>query len=204
MPPFINYVRRTVTETDSRKILPLIPRDLESVQAAEMTAGKNAMKSNKLEDGVVAFKKVLLLLMVNAISSQSQVQEAQSAIQLAAQYVLAMSIELERRKLVQKETDLSSFSDDIKKRSLELSAYFTVPGMEPQHQTLALFSAMNLANKNKQLGSALGFANALIERGTNAKFKENVNQDQIHMSYTRNANQSTGKKDQSGLRTLAQ
>jgi coatomer protein complex subunit alpha (xenin) len=46
--------------------------------------------------------------------------------------------------------------------------------MEPQHQTLALFSAMNLANKNKQLGSALGFANALIERGTNAKFKENV------------------------------
>ncbi|KAK3052656.1 hypothetical protein LTR09_006137 [Extremus antarcticus] len=172
MPPLVNYVRRTLTETDSRKVLPLIPRDLESVQSGELTAGKNAMKANKLEDGVVAFKKVLHLLMVNAVSSQAQAQEAQAAIKLAAQYVLAMSIELERRKSTGKETDISSFSDDIKKRSLELSAYFTVPAMEPQHQTLALFSAMNFANKNKQLGSALGFANALIERGTNAKFKE--------------------------------
>jgi coatomer protein complex subunit alpha (xenin) len=174
MPPLVNYVRRTLTETDSRKVLPLIPRDLESVQSGELMAGKNAMKANKLEDGLAAFKKVLLLLMVNAVSSQSQAQEAQAAIKLAAQYVLAMSIELERRKLVGKETDLSSFADDIKQRSLALSAYFTIPAMEPQHQTLALFSAMNLANKNKQLGSALGFANALIERGTNAKFKENV------------------------------
>ena len=174
MPPLVNYVRRTLNETDSRKILPLIPRDLESVQAGEIAAGKTAMKGNKLEEGVVAFKKTLLLLMVNAVTSQAQVQEAQAAVQQAAQYVLAMSIELERRKIVGKETDLSSFSDDIKRRSLELAAYFTVPAMEPQHQTLALFSAMNFANKNKQLGSALGFANALIERGTNAKFKENV------------------------------
>lgn len=174
MPPLVNYVRRTLNETDSRKVLPLIPRDLESVQAGEMAAGKNAMKANKLEDGVLTFKKALLLLMVNAVISQAQASEAQSAIQLAAQYILAMSVELERRTIVGKETDLSSFSDENKKRSLELSAYFTVPGMEPQHQTLALFSAMNFAQKNKQLGSALGFANALIERGTNAKFKENV------------------------------
>ena len=174
MPPLVNYVRRTLNETDSRKVLPMIPRDLESIQASEMTAGKNAMKANKLEDGVPSFKKGMHLLMVNAATSQAQVQEAQQAIQQAAQYTLAMSIELERRKLVGKETDLSGFSDDIKKRTLELSAYFTVPDIEPQHQTLALFTAMNLANKNKQLGSALGFANALIERGTNAKFKESV------------------------------
>jgi coatomer protein complex subunit alpha (xenin) len=112
--------------------------------------------------------------MVNAVSSSSQAQEAQQAVQQAAQYVLAMSIELERRKIVGGATDLSSFSEDIRKRSLELSAYFTVPDIEPQHQTLALFSAMNFANKNKQLGSVLNFANALIERGTNAKFKETV------------------------------
>jgi coatomer subunit alpha len=181
MSPLVNYVRRTLTETDSRKVLPLIPRDLESVQSGELMAGKNAMKANKLEDGVVAFKKALHLLMVNAVSSQSQAQEALTSIKLAAQYVLAMSIELERRKLVGKETDLSSLADDVKKRGLELSAYFTVPGMDAQHQTLALFSAMNLASKNKQNGSALGFANALIERGTNAKFKENVSS--VHHLY---------------------
>lgn len=174
MPPLVNYVRRTLNETDSRKILPLIARDLESVQAGELTAGKNAMKGNKLEDSVTAFRKALHLLLVNAVTSQGQVQEALQAIQQAAQYVLAMSIELERRKMVGSATDLSSYAEDVKKRSLELSAYFTIPDMEPQHQTLALFSAMNFANKNKQLGSALGFANALIERGTNAKFKETV------------------------------
>ena len=188
MSPLVNYVRRTLTETDSRKVLPLIPRDLESVLNGELTAGKNAMKANKLEEGVVTFKKTLLLLMVNAVSSQAQVQEAQQAAQSAAQYVLAMSVEMERRKLVGKETDLSSFSDEIKKRSLELSAYFTVPAMEPNHQTLALFSAMNFANKNKQFGSALGFANALIERGTNAKFKENVSRIILNHSYNFVAN----------------
>jgi len=159
MPPLVNYVRRTLNETDSRKILPLIPRDFESIQATELLSGKNAMKANKLEDGVASFKKALHLLLVNAVSSQSDAQDAQAAVQQAAQYVLAMSIELERRKIVGGAQDLSTFSDDIKQRALELSAYFTVPEIEPQHQTLALFSAMN-------------FANSLIEKGTNAKFKE--------------------------------
>lgn len=174
MPPLVNYVRRTLNETDSRKVLPLIPRDLESVQAVELTNGKKAMQGNKLEDGVASFKKALQLLLVNAVSSQSQAQEAQAAVQQAAQYILAMTVELERRKLVGGSADISSFDEPTKKRALELSAYFTVPDLEPSHQTLALFSAMNFANKNKQLGSVLNFANSLVERGTNAKFKETV------------------------------
>lgn len=178
MPPLINFVRRTPNETDSRKILPLIPRDLESVQSGELAAGKTAMKGNKLEDGIASFKKALHLLMVNAASSQAQVQEAQQAVQQAAQYVLAMSVELERRKMVGSTTDISGLPEGQRKRALELSAYFTVPAMEPQHQTLALFSAMNFASKNKQMGSALSFANALIERGTNVKFKDTVSQKQ--------------------------
>lgn len=92
-----------------------------------------------------------------------------------------MSIELSRRSIAGGAADLSSLPEDKRKRVLELSAYFTIPDIEPQHQTLALFSAMNLANRNKQLSSALGFANALIERGTNAKFKDNVS----HRTLTR-------------------
>ncbi|KAF2772556.1 Coatomer, alpha subunit [Teratosphaeria nubilosa] len=172
MPPLVNFVRRTVSETDSRKILPVIPRDIESVLAGEFAAGKKAMQQNKLEDGLASFKKALHLLLVNAAASSAEAAEAASAAQTAAQYILAMSIELERRKLVGGATDISGLDEATRKRALELSAYFTVPAMDPQHQTLALFSAMNFANRNKQLGSALGFANALIERGTNAKFKE--------------------------------
>jgi coatomer subunit alpha len=188
--PLVNYVRRTVTETDSRKILPLIPRDLESIVSTELVAGKTQMRTNKLEEGVLSFKKILHLLLVNAASSMQEVSEvskshfgrpittdlvqAKKLIHSAAQYTLAMTIELERRKVINNSQDISSFSDEQKKRALELSAYFTIPEMEPAHVTLALFSAMNFAHKNKQLSSALSFANALIEKGTNAKFKESV------------------------------
>jgi len=172
MPPLVNYVRRTVDVSDSRKFLPVIPRDLESILAGEIASGKNAMKANKLDDGLAVFKKALHLLMVNAVSSQSQAQEAQQAIHQAAQYVLALSIELERRKITGGATDLSALSENVKKRSLELSAYFTIPAIEPGHQTLALYSAMNFANRNKQFGSVLNFASSLIERSTNPKFKD--------------------------------
>jgi coatomer protein complex subunit alpha (xenin) len=152
------------------------------------------MKANRLEDGAASFKKALHLLMVNAAASTSQAEEAAAAIQSAGSYVLAMSVELERRQLIGGATDLSSFDDETKKRALELSAYFTVPTMDAQHQTLAWFSAMNFANRNKQLGSVLGFANALIERGTNAKFKETVSLLKFpHPCYVLSANQySTG------------
>lgn len=174
LPPLVNYVRRTLKETESRKLLPLIPRDLESITTTELALGKQHMQKNKLEEGVQVFKKILHLMLVNAVTSQSQVEEAKQLIYTAGQYVLAMSIEISRREIVGTTTDLASFSEEDKKRVLELSAYFTVPAMEPQHQTLALFSAMNFANKNKQLTSTLGFANALIEKGTNARFKESA------------------------------
>ena len=68
--------------------------------------------------------------MVNAVASPGEASEAQAAVQQAGQYVLAMSIELERRKITGGAADISSFSEEVKKRSLELSAYFTVPEME--------------------------------------------------------------------------
>jgi coatomer protein complex subunit alpha (xenin) len=73
--PLVNYVRRTVNETNSRKVFPLIPRDLESIIATEVVAGKTQMRTNKLEDGVQSFKKILHLLLVNAVSSPAEVNE---------------------------------------------------------------------------------------------------------------------------------
>lgn len=75
LPSLVNYVRRTLNDTDSRKLLPLIPRDLESVTTNELVLGKQHMQKNKLEDGVQTFKKVLQLLLVNAVSSPSQLEE---------------------------------------------------------------------------------------------------------------------------------
>jgi coatomer protein complex subunit alpha (xenin) len=85
-----------------------------------------------------------------------------------------MTIELQRRSVSGPGLDLSALPEDKKKRALELSAYFTVPTMEASHMTIAWFSAMNLANRNRQFSTALNFANKLIEKGTNPKFKETV------------------------------
>lgn len=191
MPSLVNYVRRTVTETDSRKILPIIPRDLESTLSSDLTSGKQALLKNQLPDGVAAFKRLLHLLIVNVVASQAELTEvcyagevynkimltgiqAKKAIHTAAQYTLAMSIELERRALTKGATDISGLSDEDKKRALELSAYFTVPELEGAHRSLPLSAAMNFAHKNKQLNTALNFANALLDRTNNAKMKESA------------------------------
>ena len=168
LPPLVNYVRRAVDETDSRKVLPIIPRDLESISSSDLQEGYGAMRSNKLEDGVKTFKRILHSVMVNAVASQQQVSEAKKIISTAAEYCTAMSLELERRSTgTEGEANL--------KRSLELSAYFTIPKLEVAHRQLALMATMKLAFANKNFSSALSFANRMLANGGSPKLLEQVN-----------------------------
>ncbi|KAL9594507.1 MAG: hypothetical protein Q9219_007001 [cf. Caloplaca sp. 3 TL-2023] len=165
LPPIINYVRRTIEETDSRKVLPIIPRDIESLAATDLQEGYNAMKSNKLDDGLKVFKRILHSLLINAVSSQQEVGEAKKLISTATEYATAMSIELERRALpTEGEANL--------KRSLELAAYFTIPKVEVAHRQLTLLAAMKFSSTNKNLSSALSFANRMLANGVSAKLLE--------------------------------
>ena len=167
LPPLVNYVRRTVEETDSRKVLPIIPKDLESIAAVDLQEGYAAMKSNKLDDGLKAFKRILHALLVNAVSSQQQVAEAKKIITTAAEYATAMAVELERRSLpTEGEANI--------KRGLELSAYFTIPKLEVAHRQLALMAAMRLAINSKNYSTALSFANRMIANGGSQKMVEQV------------------------------
>jgi len=167
LPPLVNYVRRTTEETDVRKILPVIPRDLETIASVDLQEGYAAMRANKLEDGVIVFKRILHNLLVNAVSSEAEAEQAKTIIATAREYILAMSIELERRKL-------STDSPEGLKRSLELSAYFTIPKLEVAHRQLALMAAMKLAFANKNYNSALGFASRMLANGGSAKLLEQV------------------------------
>ena len=167
LPPLINYVRRTVDETDTRKVLPIIPRDLETIAAADLQEGYTAMRSNRLDDGVKIFKRILHSLLVNAVASQQQVNEAKKIITSAREYAIAMTIELSRRAL-------PAEGDANLKRSLELSAYFTIPKLEVAHRQLALAAAMKLASNNKNFSSSLGFANRMIANGGSPKLLEQV------------------------------
>ncbi|KAL4980622.1 coatomer WD associated region-domain-containing protein [Aspergillus desertorum] len=162
LPPLVNYVRRTVDETDSRKVLPAIPRDLETIASVDLQEGYAAMRANKLEDGVKIFKGILYSVLLNVVSSEAEVEQAKKIIATAREYILAMTIELERRAL-------STETPEGLKRSLELSAYFTIPKLEVAHRQLALMAAMKLAFSNKNYSSALSFANRMLANGGSAK-----------------------------------
>ena len=172
LPSLVNYVRRTLDEQDPRKLLPTIPRDFESLSNADLQEGYTAMRSNKLDAGVITFKDILQTLLINIVSSQSQVNEAKALITKSMEYALAMSVELERRKLAAEAGD--SQSEEVLKRQLELSAYFTVPKLDVSHRQLALMAAMKLAFSNKQFSSALSFANRVLANGGAPKLVEQV------------------------------
>ncbi|KAK2745207.1 hypothetical protein FQN55_006332 [Onygenales sp. PD_40] len=163
LPPIVNYVRRTVDEADSRKVLPIIPRDLETIASVDLQDGYAAMKANKLEDGVKIFQRILHTVLVNTVSSESDVEEAKKIITTAREYILAMSIELERRAI-------GTDTPEKLKRSLELSAYFTIPKLQVAHRQFALRAAMKLAFSKQNFSSALSFANRMLANGGNAKF----------------------------------
>ena len=167
LPALVNHVRRNVDETDPRKVVPIIPKDLESIAAVDLQEGYTAMRSNKLDDGLKTFKRILHALMVNAVQSSQQVAEAKKIITTSAEYATAMAMELKRR-------SLPSDGEVNLKRSLELSAYFTIPKLEVAHRQLALMAAMKLAFQNKNLSSALSFANRMIANGGSPKLLEQV------------------------------
>lgn len=172
LPSLVNYVRRTVEETDPRSVLPIIPRDLEYLAANDLQRGYDAMKANKLEDGVRIFKGILHAVLINAVGSESEVAEARKLIASACEYTVAMSIELGRRALGT--PDVVSKNPELLKRSLELSAYFTIPKIEVPHRQLALLNAMNLALRSKNYNSALSFANRILANGGASKILESV------------------------------
>ncbi|KAK0716698.1 coatomer WD associated region-domain-containing protein [Apiosordaria backusii] len=163
LPPLVNYVRRTVEESDLRKVLPIIPRDLEYLAEHDLQQGYKCMKNNKLEEGVALFKNILHSLLVNAVDSEDEVSEAKKVITAAAEYTLAMSIELERRSLGT--PDAVSADPELLKRNLELAAYFTIPKIGVAHRQLALSNAMTQSMRNKNYSSALSFANRIISNG---------------------------------------
>jgi coatomer subunit alpha len=170
LPPLVNYIRRNVDETDTRKILPVIPKDFEYITTSDLQEGFTAMKSNKLDVGVTIFRRILHSMLVNVASSQTQVNEAKAIIAKATEYALAMSVELEQRKIAAN----GNKDEATLKRQLELSAFFTVPRLEVPHRQLALMAALKLAFTNKQFSSALSFANRVIANGVAPKLVEQV------------------------------
>ena len=74
-PPLVNYVRRTVAETNPANSRPIIPRDLQSIKDGDLQAGYMALRKNHLEEGIRIFKRILHTLMVTVAGSTQETVE---------------------------------------------------------------------------------------------------------------------------------
>lgn len=85
----------------------------------------------------------------------------------AREYLLGVSIELERRRVAQAEPDNVT-------RSLELAAYFTHCQLQPAHLQIALRSAIAVFTKANNTAAAARFAKRLLELNPDQKLVAQV------------------------------
>lgn len=83
------------------------------------------------------------------------------------EYLLGVSIELERRRVAQEEPDNLE-------RNLELAAYFTHCQLQPVHLQIALRSAITVFGKANNSAHAARFAKRLLELKPDAKIAATV------------------------------
>ncbi|KAG8893614.1 hypothetical protein FRC01_013476, partial [Tulasnella sp. 417] len=101
-------------------------------------------------------------LMLVTVTTKEEAADLQDTIVSVREYLLGVSLELERRKVVKDDpTNV--------RRSLELAAYFAHCKLQPAHQILALRNAMSVFTKAKNPVAAGKFAQRLIELGPDAK-----------------------------------
>jgi len=114
------------------------------------------MSSNKLVEAQDVFRSVLHALLLVVISSDDEAKLWRETVTSAREYLLGVSIELERRRAA--EQDAGNM-----KRQLELAAYFTHCQMQTPHLQIALRSAINWFSKANNLAQAARFAKRLLE-----------------------------------------
>ncbi|KIO31399.1 hypothetical protein M407DRAFT_14100 [Tulasnella calospora MUT 4182] len=149
--------------------LPVIRRTLASLKSGELAEGYRFVSAGKLEDAAASFKAILLQLMLVTVTTKEEAADLQDTIVSVREYLLGVSMELERRKVVKEDpTNV--------RRSLELAAYFAHCKLQPTHETLALRNAISVFTKARNPVAAGKFAKRLIELGPDAKVAASVRQ----------------------------
>ncbi|KAL7750506.1 hypothetical protein RI367_004280 [Sorochytrium milnesiophthora] len=156
------------TETDALKLLPRIPNRLAQLKNEDLPDAFRHTASNRLPEARDAFVKILHSLLFVACRTATDLDEVRSLVALCREYILGLSIELERR----------SLGEDAQpgKRCLELAAYFTHCQLQPAHLQIALRSAMTLAYKAQNFSTAATFARRLLELNPPAKLEQTTRQ----------------------------
>ncbi|KAL4254742.1 Coatomer subunit alpha [Abortiporus biennis] len=161
LPPLQLHIRRNPEESSPSRVLPVAIRTIQSIRS-ELSEGFRAVSGNKLPDAQTVFRTVLQSLLLVPVTSDAEASEWRDLVTLARDYLLGVSIELERRRVAQE-------NPDNVRRSLELAAYFTHCHLQPPHMQIALRSAIGVFAKANNHATAAKFARRLLELNPDPK-----------------------------------
>lgn len=165
-------------------MLPVAARSIQSVRS-ELAEGYRSVSSNKLTEAQATFRSVLQALLLVVIASDDEAKQVRiyktcfnlcylitllkwrDTVTSAREYLLGVSIELERRRVVEQEPDNL-------RRNLELAAYFTHCQLQPPQLQIALRSAIGAFAKANNQAHAARFAKRLLELNPDPKIAAQV------------------------------
>ncbi|KAJ2439788.1 hypothetical protein GGF42_007840, partial [Coemansia sp. RSA 2424] len=124
----------------------------------QLQQGYRATTAAKFDEALVLFKQLLLSLLFVAVETAEDASEVRQLLQISREYVIGISIELERAAVSKEEA-----TEENAGRLVELAAYFTHCQLRADHEKLALRLAMNTAYKHKCFKAAGEFAQRLVE-----------------------------------------
>lgn len=150
LPAMRDYIREDNDEDDPKRFRPLIP-GYDTLEDKLNVAFK-FFRANNLPDAIAVFREIIHTIAVLTVEDEEQEAKCDDILTLCREYILGLSIELERRSL-----DLSQLQ-----RNLELAAYFTRAKLQNSHRVNALQVAMLQSFKNKNYSSASYFAGELL------------------------------------------
>lgn len=156
LPALFAYPQRNIHE-DYTKGLPAVGLKLSDLHP-RLQQGYHLTTGGKFNDAVDKFRNILLSILFLSVDSREQIQECKQLLDICREYILGVSMEIERKSLP-KET----VADQI--RSCEMAAYFTHIHLQPVHAILTLRTASTLFFKLKNFVTAGSFARRLLELG---------------------------------------
>ncbi|KAK4689610.1 coatomer subunit alpha, partial [Tremellales sp. Uapishka_1] len=156
LPPLKFGVRRNPESTELREVLPTIAFTFDAIKNTELAEAYRFFSRGKFAEALTSFRTILQKLLMVVVTSESEAAEVKEIVISCKEYIIGLTLETERRKLVAEEPENVA-------RNLELAAYFTHCTLQPQHIQLALRSAMSVFSKAGNHSTGAVFARRLID-----------------------------------------
>eukprot|EP00049_Salpingoeca_infusionum_P027282 m.31496 g.31496 ORF g.31496 m.31496 type:complete len:1209 (-) comp9423_c0_seq1:1240-4866(-) len=155
-PPTFFCTQRNWQDAGARNGLPAIDLKLEHL-AEQIQSAYQATTKGKFADALTAFRRILLLVPLLVLQSKSDLSEAEQLISICREYIVGLSMELERRDIAKQPGQAA--------RAAELAALFTHCDLQQVHLLLTLNTAQTAFFKLKNYKTCGSFARRLLELG---------------------------------------